>query len=359
MRFPSGSDRIRMRKPFDIESLIRGNIAELKPYSSARDEFSGSASVFLDANENPLNEPLNRYPDPKQKILKQLIGEIKGVSAESIFLGNGSDEGIDLLFRVLCEPGVDNVITVDPTYGMYGVCAQINDVQRKSVLLREEDFSLDPDAVIQAVDDFTKMIFLCSPNNPTSNTLDREAILKILDNVNCLVVLDEAYGDFSDDPGLLSLLPEYRNLAILQTLSKAWGLAGIRLGMVFADPQLIDWLTAVKYPYNINSLTLEAAEKQLADKKSQSSWIRTILDEREKLEKQLSKFVFVKQVFPSDANFLLIKVDDPVKIYTFLMQHGIIVRDRSSVVRCEGCLRITVGTPDENRALMEVLSTYA
>lgn len=342
---------------FNIQALIRDNIIKLEPYSSARDEYSGSASVFLDANENPHNKPLNRYPDPHQKELKTKISGIKGIPVDSIFLGNGSDEGIDLLFRLFCEPGRDNVITVDPTYGMYGVCAQINDVKRKSVLLRE-DFSLDPDAVIQAVDAFTKMIFLCSPNNPTSNALNREAMIKILDQKNCLVVVDEAYLDFSDEAGMLSLLPEYGNLVILQTLSKAWGLAGIRLGMVFARPELITYLSGIKYPYNISTLTIQAALSQLSDKQSYNSWIKTILKEREILAGLLRSFSFVKKVYPSDANFLLIKVNHPGAIYEFLMQRGIIVRDRSSVILCEDCLRITIGTESENRVLSEVLSEY-
>lgn len=346
-----------MADEFNIEALIRDNIKKLEPYSSARDEYTGSASVFLDANENPHNKPLNRYPDPHQMELKTKISGIKGIPADSIFLGNGSDEGIDLLYRVFCEPGQDNVITVDPTYGMYGVCAQINDVKRKSVLLRE-DFSLDPDAVIQAVDGFTKMIFLCSPNNPTSNVLNREAMIKILDQVNCLVVVDEAYLDFSEKAGMLSLLPEYGNLVILQTLSKAWGLAGIRLGMVFAQPTVISYLSGVKYPYNINTLTIQAALLQLSDKQSYTSWIKTILKEREVLAGLLGSFSFVKKVYPSDANFLLIKVDQPKAIYEFLMQRGIIVRDRSSVILCEDCLRITVGTESENRILAEALSEY-
>lgn len=346
-----------MADEFNIEALIRDNIKKLEPYSSARNEYSGSASVFLDANENPHNKPLNRYPDPQQKELKTKISGIKGIPVDSIFLGNGSDEGIDLLFRVFCEPGRDNVITVDPTYGMYGVCAQINDVKRKSVLLRE-DFSLDPDAVIQAVDAFTKMIFLCSPNNPTSNVLNREAMIKILDQKNCLVVVDEAYLDFSDKAGMLSLLPEYGNLVILQTLSKAWGLAGIRLGMVFARPELITYLSAIKYPYNINTLTIQTALSQLSDKQPYNSWIKTILKEREILAGLLSSFSFVKKVYPSDANFLLIKVDQPSAIYEFLMQRGIIVRDRSSVILCEDCLRITVGAESENRVLAEALSEY-
>ena len=342
---------------FDIKALVRVNIRELKPYSSARDEYSGSASVFLDANENPHNPPLNRYPDPKQLELKTVIAGMKGQPGAKLFLGNGSDEGIDLIFRVLCEPGRDNVITVDPSYGMYAVCAQINDIERKSVLLRE-DFSLDPDAVLNAVDVHTKMIFLCSPNNPTSNSLDREAMLRIIDNVNCMVVVDEAYIDFSSEQGMLSLLPEKRNLVVLQTLSKAWGLAGIRLGMVFAHPELIAYLSNVKYPYNINTLTLELATAWLTDPKNSRGWIKEILAERQKISDQMEALQFVEKVHPSDANFLLVKMKDPVAVYDFLKQKGIIVRDRSQVPLCTGCLRITVGTEAENHILLEALSAY-
>lgn len=329
----------------------------MKPYSSARDEYSGSALVFMDANENPFNSPLNRYPDPHQQRLKERIADVKGISPEQIFLGNGSDEGIDLLFRALCEPGKDHVITVDPTYGMYGVCAEINGVERRSVSLRE-DFSLDPDAVLAAVDKATKLIFLCSPNNPSSNSLEREPILKILDGVSCLVVVDEAYIEFSRDPGLISLLNDRWNLVLLQTLSKAWGLAGIRLGMLFAQAELVDFLSKVKYPYNINSLTIEAALKGLENLDQSSLWIHDILEERSRMEAQLQALSFVKKVYPSDANFLLVRVDDPGTVYGFLMNSGIIVRDRSSVPLCEGCLRITIGTPEENRALIDALKSY-
>ncbi len=346
-----------MSEDFNIHALVRDNILKLQPYSSARDEFSGSASVFLDANENPHNAPLNRYPDPQQKKLKKLIAGIKEIPLDSIFLGNGSDEGIDLLFRVFCEPGRDNVVTVDPTYGMYGVCAQINDIERKSVLLKE-DFSLDPQSVLEALDDRTKLIFLCSPNNPTANVLNRKAMLQILEHASCLVVVDEAYIDFSEDPGLLSMVPEIKNLVILQTLSKAWGLAGIRLGMVFAHPEVIGYLSGVKYPYNINSLTIESATKQLADLQLSANWIARILEERKKLAGQLPAYSFVRRIYPSDANFLLVKMDNPGSVYKFLMDQGIIVRDRSSVPLCEGCLRITVGTEAENERLLEALSEY-
>lgn len=346
-----------MTKVRKISSLVRPNILEMKPYSSARDEYSGSASVFLDANENPFNSPLNRYPDPHQQELKERIAELKDIPADQIFLGNGSDEGIDLLIRVLCEPGKDHLITVDPTYGMYGVCAEINGVERRSVLLNK-DFSLDPEKVLEAVDNSTKLIFICSPNNPTSNSLEREAIEKILDGADCLVVVDEAYIDFSQDPGLLSLLYEKWNLVLLQTLSKAWGLAGIRLGMLFARTELVDYLSRVKYPYNISSLSLDAALKALKDTRQGSLWIKEILAGRSLLEKQFKTFPFVQKVFPSDANFLLVKVDDPLDLYAFLMEQGIIVRDRSSVPLCEGCLRITVGSQEENRDLLSALKNY-
>lgn len=346
-----------MSERFDIRSLVRKNILELRPYASARDEFSGTASVFLDANENPYNSPLNRYPDPRQLGLKRRIAALRGQEVESLFLGNGSDEGIDLLFRVLCDPGKDNVITVDPTYGMYAVCARINDVEQKSVLL-SRDFSLNADAVLEAVDPQTKMIFLCSPNNPTANSFEQEALMKILDQVHCMVVVDEAYIDFSRDRGVLHLLPEKENLVVLQTLSKAWGLAGIRLGMLFAHPFLVSLLSGVKYPYNINSLTLKEALAALDAPENAETWVRNILEEREILAARLNSLDLIREVLPSDANFLLVRVKDPGALYRFLMSRGIIVRDRSSAPLCEGCLRITVGTPEENRSLIDTLRTY-
>ena len=342
---------------FDIGQLVRPNIRELVPYSSARDEYTGSASVFLDANENPYNAPLNRYPDPKQQELKEVIAGIREQRVENLFLGNGSDEGIDLLFRVLCEPGIDNVVTVDPTYGMYGVCAVINHVEQKKVLLTP-GFQLDADALINAVDQHTKMVFLCSPNNPTSNSLDREAILRIVSKVPCMVVLDEAYIDFSTQESMIGFVPERRNLVVLQTLSKAWGLAGIRLGMVFAHEILIQYLTNVKYPYNINSLTMETAIRRLGQAGEKSRWVSQILVERNVLSGQLMNLSFIEKVYPSDANFLLVKMKRPKAVYNYLMDHGVIVRDRSKAPLCEGCLRITVGTREENRQLMAVLNSY-
>lgn len=346
-----------MGKSKDISQLVRSNIRDLVPYSSARDDYSGSASVFLDANENPHNAPLNRYPDPRQAELKQVLAGIKDQQVENIFLGNGSDEGIDLLFRVLCEPGEDNVITVDPTYGMYGVCAQINDVERRSVLLRP-DFSLDADAVLEAVDERTKMIFLCSPNNPTSNSLEQMEMIKLIDAVNCLVVLDEAYIDFSSRQGLLSLIPQKENLAILQTLSKAWALAGIRLGMVFAHKDLIRYLSHVKYPYNLNALTLTYALNSLENHDAKGQWVNRILAERKNLEAALASLSFIEKIFPSDANFLLVRMENPGDVYEYLIKRGIIVRDRSTVPLCEGCLRITVGTEEENLELYNALKAY-
>ena len=346
-----------MKSDFQIEKLVRENIRTLIPYSSARHEFPGAAGVFMDANENPHNPPLNRYPDPGQLELKRRVVEIKDQEIENLFLGNGSDEGIDLLFRVLCEPGRDNVITVDPTYGMYGVCAAVNDIARKSVLLGE-DFGLDAGAVLEAMDERTKMIFLCSPNNPTSNSYSREAMLKIIDLAPCVVVVDEAYIDFSSERGVLTLVPEKRNLVVLQTLSKAWGLAGIRLGMVFAAPELIGYLSSVKYPYNVNALSMKEALKMLEAGDLRESWVKSILEERNRLSERLLSFSFVERVFPSDANFLLVKMIDPAKVYTYLTGQGIIVRDRSSAPLCEGCLRITVGTGRENSLLIGALSDF-
>jgi len=346
-----------MSEGFQIGKLVRKNIRELIPYASARDEFSGSASVFLDANENPYNHPLNRYPDPGQSQLKDLIVSMKGSAVENLFLGNGSDEAIDLLFRVLCEPGEDQVITIDPTYGMYGVCAAINNVTCKRILLTE-NFRLDSDSVLAAVNKRTKIIFLCSPNNPTSNSLEREAVLKIIDQAPCMVVVDEAYIDFSNSPGFLSLVPEKKNLVVLQTLSKAWGLAGIRLGMAFAHPDLIKYMSAVKYPYNLNTLSIGHAIRSLGQADQVSGWVESILTERQRMSGKIAEYGFVEQVFPSDANFLLIRVKDPGGMYNYLQEKGIIIRDRSSVPLCQGCLRITIGTPHENDLLLKALNKY-
>lgn len=347
-----------MNETFDFERLVRPNIRSLVPYSSARDEFAGTASVFLDANENPYNPPWNRYPDPRQQELKRALADLKSQSPRNLFLGNGSDEGIDLLFRILCEPERDNVVIVEPTYGMYAVCAGINNVERRSVLLRE-DFSLDADAVLQRADRNTKMVFLCSPNNPTSNSLEKSEILRLADHLDCMVVVDEAYIDFSSQPGLLSSVPRTGNLVVMQTLSKAWGLAGIRLGMLFARPELIGYLSAVKYPYNVNALSLGKAMENLADPGSKQGWVERILQERERLAVNLRRFSFVEKVYPSDANFLLVRVEGPEKLYRYLVERGIIVRDRSKMPLCRDCLRITVGSEQENGRLVGALETYA
>jgi histidinol-phosphate aminotransferase len=346
-----------MSKRKEIGSLFRKHIPTLVPYSSARDEYSGTAHIYLDANENPHNAPLNRYPDPGQLELKKAVAAIKGQQVENLFLGNGSDEGIDLLIRVFCNPGVDNLVTVDPTYGMYGVAARIHNVEVRQVLLRP-DFSLDPEAVLKAVDEHTKLVFICSPNNPTSNAFNRHAIESIVDGVNCMVVLDEAYIDFSSQEGWLTEVPQKRNLAVLQTLSKAWGLAGIRLGMVFGDPELIRVLSNVKYPYNINTLTIDKALESIREKENYTQWVAQILEERDRLADKLGSMPLVEKVFPSDSNFLLVKVAHPRQVYQNLMEQGIIVRDRSSVPLCAGCLRITVGTAEENRALLVALGAF-
>ena len=346
-----------MSKPSEIEPLVRQNIRDLVPYSSARSEYSGNAVIWLDANENPYNSPYNRYPDPSQTELKGVISERKEIPVERLFLGNGSDEGIDLLFRVFCDPGVDNVITVDPTYGMYGVSAEINWVQRKSVLLNA-DFSLDAGRVLDTVDERTKMIFLCSPNNPTSNSLDRGDMVRIVDEAGCLVVVDEAYIDFSEQPSLASLAGEKSNLVVLQTLSKAWGLAGIRLGMVIAAQELVRYLSMVKYPYNLNSLTIKKALSELKRPGGASGWVEQIINQRGQLQECLQEFGFVQKIHSSDSNFLLVRVGRPRHLYEFLLNKGIVIRNRSSVPLCEGCVRITVGTPEENRMLCEALKEY-
>ncbi len=342
---------------FDLNKLIRNNIKTLTPYSSARDEFKGEATVFLDANENPFNEPVNRYPDPLQIKLKQQIAKIKNTPPEKIFLGNGSDEAIDLIIRVFCEPRIHNIVAIDPTYGMYKVCADINDVEYRKVPLTP-DFEIDVEAMMAKTDKNTRLIFICSPNNPTSNSLKSADIKKIINTFDGIVVLDEAYIDFSSGKGFLSLLPEYPNLIILQTFSKAWGMAGIRLGMAFADSVIIAALNKIKYPYNINVLTMETAMKSLHDVKRKERWVNEILYQRSILQKELEKIPVILKIYPSDANFLLMKVTQPGDIYNYLVENKIVVRDRSKVSLCEGCLRITVGTANENKRLINALLKY-
>lgn len=341
-----------------LQELTRPNIWKLKPYSSARDEYKGAtASVFLDANENPYNLPHNRYPDPLQCDLKKELGRIKKVGPEHIFLGNGSDEAIDLVFRAFCEPDKDNVVAIDPTYGMYQVCADVNNVEYRKVLL-DDDFQFSADKLLAAVDEHTKLIFLCSPNNPTGNDLLRTEIEKTLQNFNGLVVLDEAYNDFSEAPSFLARLEEYPNLVVLQTFSKAWGCAAIRLGMAFASVGVIGILNKIKYPYNVNELTQKQGMQMLQRYYEIERWVKMLKEEREHLREVFAGLPCVSEVFPSDANFFLARVTDAVKIYNFLVGEGIIVRNRHKVSLCCNCLRVTVGTRLENDKLVEALKRY-
>ena len=343
---------------FNLSELIRPNIRNLVPYSSARDEFKGEARIFLDANENSLGSPLtkwyNRYPDPLQWAVKEKLSVIKGVAPENIFLGNGSDECIDLLLRAFCEPGVDNIIIVPPTYGMYEVSANINNVQVKKVPLTPE-FQLDLPALEAAVDDHTKMIFLCSPNNPTGNSLLREDVEMLLNNYFGIVVMDEAYINFSRLRTYVQELEDYPNLVVLQTLSKAWGLAALRVGMAFASESIIAVLNKIKPPYNISQASQELVLKALEGVDQVNEMIRVLVQERTRLEQELPKKEVVEWVYPSDANFLLVKVKDARELYQELLNKGIVVRDRSNVILCEGCLRITVGTERENDELLNAL----
>jgi histidinol-phosphate aminotransferase len=341
----------------NLNSLLRKNILNLQPYSSARDEFSGEAMVFLDANENPFNPPYNRYPDPLQRQLKTRIAEIKNVPADSIFLGNGSDEPIDLLIRAFCEPGIHNIVQIEPTYGMYQVAAGINNVEVKKVLLTT-DYQLDADALLQAVNTETRIIFLCSPNNPTGNALDTEEMLKVVRKFNGPVVIDEAYIDFAPGLSLLPRLPDFDNLVILQTFSKAWGMAGLRLGMAFASPELISVLNKIKYPYNLNILTQQKAMELLSGSTKMAKWVEILLEERGKLAESLKGLDFVEKVFPSDSNFLLVRMKNARRIYEYLVDRGIIVRDRSKVMLCEDSLRITVGDSNENELLLDALKKF-
>ena len=339
----------------EIKHLIRKTILALSPYSTARDEYTGNIGVFLDANENPFDNGYNRYPDPRQLELKQLLGKIKGVKPENMFIGNGSDEAIDLLFRIFCSPGKDNAIAIAPSYGMYGVAADINDVEMRNVLLAP-DFSLPVNALLDAADSNSKLLFVCSPNNPTGNAFDRDSILEVIENFNGIVVVDEAYIDFSDKPGLLDQLMAHPNLVILQTLSKAWGMAGLRCGLAFASEEIIGYMNMVKYPYNINVSTTENVKRLL--NQPVTDQVAVIKKERELLAHNIADLSFVEKVYPSDANFLLVKVDNADALYDYLIERGIIVRNRNRVVLCGGCVRITVGRPDENRAVMEALHAY-
>ncbi len=341
-----------------LKELTRTNIWNLKPYSCARNEYDGiDASVFLDANENPYNNPINRYPDPLQKELKKRIALYKGVLPEQIFLGNGSDEAIDLVYRAFCEPGIDNVVAIDPTYGMYQVAADTNDVEYRKVLL-DSNYQFSAQRLLDAADDRTKMIFICSPNNPTGNEMDGREILKLIEQFDGIVILDEAYNDFSLRPSMLASLSNYSNLIVLQTFSKAWGGAAIRLGMAFASPQIIEILTKIKYPYNVNLLTQQKALEILDKREEQKEWVAAILKERENVADALLQLPVVEKIYPTDANFFLVKVTDADGIYKYLVAKGIIVRNRNTVALCGNCLRITVGTPAENKILVEALKAY-
>lgn len=338
----------------DINTLARKNVLAMKPYSSARDEFHGEAEVFLDANENPYPSPYNRYPDPLQWKVKDKLAFLKGVKPSQIFLGNGSDEPIDLIIRAFCEPNRDSILITEPTYGMYKVCAEVNAVNVQQVLLTTE-FDLDLDAIPNTFDATTKVIFLCSPNNPTGNVLGREKIVEVLKRFYGLVVIDEAYIDFTTSKSFVKELKKYPNLVVLQTFSKAWGLAGLRLGMCFASEEIVGILNKIKYPYNVNIKTQELALDALDNAYRKDIWVDEILQERAVLALELNKLSMVEKIFPTDANFLLVRVKDAQSTYQYLMDNKIIVRDRSRVNLCYNCLRITVGTPDENKKLIEAL----
>ena len=341
-----------------LKELVRENIWKLKPYSCARDEFKGEAKAYLDANENPFNTLYNRYPDPLQWAVKEKIAELKYVKPSQIMLGVGSDEPIDLIFRVFCEPKIDNVVAINPTYGMYGVCADINNVEYRQVNL-EADFSLNAEKVLAAVDNNSKVIFLCSPNNPTGNLLNATEVEKILKGFDGIVVIDEAYIDFSDKASWISKLNKYPQMVILQTFSKAWGLAAARCGMALASEEIISFFNKVKYPYNINILTQKLILEKLEQVEIKNNWVKEILSQRALMIEELEQLSIVEHIYPSDANFILVKVDDANLRYKQLVEKGIIVRNRNSVTLCENCLRITIGTAQDNKELLNALTSLA
>jgi histidinol-phosphate aminotransferase len=346
---------------FELNKLIRDNIKNLKPYSSARHEFVGNAAVSLDANENPYGSPLpesfNRYPDPLQWQVKFQLARIKGVPAENIFVGNGSDEVIDLAFRIFCNPQKDNVIICPPTYGMFEVSANINDVNIKKVNLLP-GFQLDVEGVLNAVDANTKILFICSPNNPTGNNMNREDVEVLLNNFPGIIIIDEAYINYSTQKTFIQELTEYPNLIVMQTLSKAWGLAALRLGLCYASMDIIDVFNKVKPPYNVNKASQQLAVDALANTTQVNEWIKEVVAQKEMLIKELAAFPFIGYIYPSDANFFLMKVKDADKLYKYLSDNGVIVRNRSNEVNCENCLRVTIGTPDENQQLINLLKSY-
>ncbi len=345
----------------DIKNLLRENIKSLKPYSSARDEYTGEVGIFLDANENSYGSipegKLNRYPDPHQRKLKEKLSAIKKINTKNIFIGNGSDEAIDLIIRAFCEPGKDKIMIMPPTYGMYKVAAEINDVNIIEVPLTEI-FEIDTESVISAIDEKVKIIFICSPNNPTGNVFVESSIIKILNSFNGLVVIDEAYIDFAKKKSWIAELNNYNNLIVLQTFSKAWGLANIRVGMAFADEEIINIFNKIKYPYNVNGVSQSLILKALGNESDKNNVVNVLISERERLAKALISLSFIDHVFPSDANFLLVKVQNATKVYDYLLNKKIIVRNRSNMVHCNECLRFTVGTKEENIKLIDTLKKY-
>jgi histidinol-phosphate aminotransferase len=350
------------KAPFrGLGALVRNNIKTLKPYSSARHEFTGKASVFLDANENaygsPVAENYNRYPDPLQWQLKFQLAKIKGVPAENIFIGNGSDEVIDLAYRIFCEPKKDNVIICPPTYGMYQVSANINDIEIRKVNLTK-DFELDVEGILNATDSNTKLLFICSPNNPTGNNMNRTDVEIVLNNCPGIVIIDEAYINFSKQKTFIQELTEYPNLIVMQTLSKAWGLAALRLGLCFASMDIIDLFNKVKPPYNINEASQQIAMDALQETVMVNKWIKEVVHQKEELGAALVRLHFVKKVYPTDANFILVKVDDADALYNYLAANEIVVRNRTKEILCDNCLRITIGTPEENKNLISTLKNY-
>ncbi len=341
-----------------LQELTRPNIWSLAPYSSARNEYAGrEARVFLDANENPYNQPYNRYPDPLQLELKAILSKVKGVPAENIFLGNGSDEAIDLPYRCFCEPGIDNVVAIEPTYGMYKVCADINNVEYRPVLL-DDNYQITADKLLAATDGHTKIIWLCTPNNPTGNCLYYKEVVKVIEQFDGLVIVDEAYSDFSAQPTFRSMLLKYPNLIVLNTMSKAWGCAAIRLGMAFASAEIIGLFNKVKYPYNVNLLTQQQALEALKDPYEVDKWVKILLQERTRMVDAFELLPICEKVYPTDANFFLAKMTDAPKIYDYLVDKGIIVRNRHRVQLCQNCLRITIGTKTENNELIAALRQY-
>ena len=341
-----------------LQQLTRPNIWSLAPYSSARNEYSGHvAHVFLDANENPYNAPYNRYPDPLQLEVKERLAKIKGVPADCIFLGNGSDEAIDLVYRRFCEPGKDNVVAICPTYGMYEVCADINNVEYRSVML-DEQYHVNAEKLLAAADANTKAIWICSPNNPTGNNINREEIMKVLEQFDGFVIIDEAYIDFSSEKSMLQQLAQHPNMIVLHTMSKAWGSAAIRLGMAFAQKEVIDIFNKVKYPYNVNMLTQEQALKRLNDTLSVEQWVNMLKLERGRLIEAFSELPICEKIYPTDANFFLAKMTDAQSIYDYLVNEGIIVRNRTRITLCHNCLRVTIGTKEENNELLGALRFY-